>query len=476
MQSVFALLIRFALPALLASAIYAQSRPIDWNAIDAETLRYFTDLIRQDTSNPPGNETVEAKYLQGILEREGIPTKLVGTNMQRLSLIARLKGNGSKKPILIMGHTDVVPVQRDRWTQDPFGAAIIDGFIWGRGTLDDKPLVLGSLMAMLLLKRSGVELDRDVIFVAESGEEGGGGGGGYGMGYIIQNDWADIDAEYALSECGDFRSVGGKIIYQKVAVSEKVGRGMRLVAHGTAGHGSQPREDSAVVHLSDAVAAIGHWQPPVHLTDTTRTYLEKLASVSSPENSARIRGLFDSSQVEDSQAWFRKNDVELNSELRTTVDPTIFQGGFRSNVLSSEATATLDIRAVPGEDMEKFKAELTRVIHDPLVTVETTGNLTSPAPPDSRTDTEMYRALEQAGQRAYPNTPTFPWMWTGGTDMRGLRARGMQCYGIGPEYPQEDTMTHAFHSDNERVREAGIYKFVQYMYDAVHQVAAKSAK
>jgi len=476
LQSAISLLIRSTLPALMASAICAQSKPIDWKAVDAETLRYFTDLIQQDTSNPPGNETVEAKYLQGILEREGIPTKLVGTDMQRLSLIARLKGNGSKKPILIMGHTDEVPVQRDRWTQNPFGAAIVDGFIWGRGTLDDKPLVIGSLMTMLLLKRSGVELDRDVIFVAESGEEGGGGGGGYGMGYIIQNNWADIDAEYCLSECGDFRSVGGKVLYQKVAVSEKNGRGMMLVAHGTAGHGSQPREDSAVVHLAAAVAAVAHWQPPMHLTDTTRTYVEKVASVTSLENAARLRGLFDSAKTEESQAWFRKNDVEMNSELRTTVDPTIFQGGFRSNVLSSEANATLDIRAVANEDMEKYRAELIRVINDPLVSVEVTGNFGGAAPPDSRTDTEMYRALEQAGARAYPNTPTFPWMWTGGTDMRGLRAKGMQCYGIAPEYPQEDTMTHAFHSDNERVSEVGIYKFIQYMYDAVHQVAAKPAK
>jgi len=367
-------------------------------------------------------------------------------------------------------------VQRDRWEHNPFGAEIIDGFLWGRGTLDDKPLVLGSLMTMLLLKRSGVQLDRDVIFVAESGEEGGGGGGGYGIGYIIRNNWADIDAEYCLSECGDFRSVGGKVLYQKVAVSEKVGRGMRLVAYGTAGHGSQPREDNAVVHLAAAVAAVARWQPPMHLTDTTRTYLEKLERIRDPETAARIRGLFDNAKVEESQAWFRKNDVELNSELRTTVDPTIFQGGFRSNVLSSEASATLDIRAVPGEDMERFKAEITSIVNDPEVRVEATGNLDGPAPPDSRTDTEMYKALSDAGARQYPNVPTVPWMWTGGTDMRGLRMKGMQCYGIGPEYPQEDTLFHAYHSDNERVKVDGMYKFVQYMYDAVSQMAAKPAK
>ncbi len=298
--------------AAFASLVCAQGKAVDWKTADAETLRYFTDLIKQNTSNPPGNETVEAKYLQAILEKEGIPTKLVGTNPQRLSLIATLKGNGSKKPIIVMGHTDVVGVQRDRWTQDPFGAALIDGFIWGRGTLDDKPLVLGSLMTVLLLKRSGQPLDRDVIFVAESGEEGGGGNdGSYGIGYIIRNNWADIDAEYCLSECGDFRSVGGKVIYQKVGVDEKVGRAMRLVAHGTAGHGSQPREDNPIAHLGAAVAKIAAWDPPIHLTDTTRTFIEKRAAVAAPEEAARLRALFDPAKAAEAQAWLKKNDVEM---------------------------------------------------------------------------------------------------------------------------------------------------------------------
>jgi acetylornithine deacetylase/succinyl-diaminopimelate desuccinylase-like protein len=465
-----------SLPIIFASIAFGQGKPVDWKTADTETLRYFTDIIRQDTSNPPGNETVEAKYLQAILEREGIPTKLVGADPQRLSLIATLKGNGSKRPIIVMGHTDVVGVQRDRWTQDPFGANLVDGFIWGRGTLDDKPLVLGSLMTILLLKRSGLPLDRDVIFVAESGEEGGGGGAGtYGIGYIIRNNWADINAEYCLSECGDFRSVGGKILYQKVAVDEKVGRGMTLVAHGTAGHGSQPREDNAIGHLAAAVSRITNWTPPMHLTDTTRTFVEKRAAVSSPEEAARLKSLFDPAKAAAAEAYFRANDPELYSQLRTTVSPTIFQGGFRSNVISSEANATLDIRAVPGEDMLKYKDMITKLISDPLVSVETGANFTNPTSNPSSTTTEMWRAMENAQQKIYPNTPAIPWMWTGGTDMRGLRDKGMQCYGIGPEYPQEDTINHAYHSDNERVRASSMVAFVHYMYDAVSQIAVKSA-
>lgn len=455
---------------------FGQMKPIDWKALDAETLDHFTSLIKLDTSNPPGNETVAAKYLQGILEREGIPTKLVGANPQRLSLIATLKGNGTKKPILIMGHTDVVGVQRERWSQDPFGAALIDGFIWGRGTIDDKDKVVGSLMTILELKRRGVKLDRDVIFVAESAEEGGSPDGSYGMQYVIKNNWPDIDAEYCLTEGGNFYSRGGKVVYQKVEVTEKVGRGMRLVARGTAGHGSMPREDNAIVHLSAAVAAIGHWQPPMHLTDVTRTYLERLAPVSSPEDAARIKDLFDSSKTAAAQEYFRKNDIEMNSILRTSISPNIIQGGFRSNVIPSEATATLDIRAIADEDMDKFKEMMTQVINDPAVTIESSRNgFANAPPPPSSMQTEMFKALEKAQQKFYPGTATLPWMATGATDMRGLRARGVQCYGIGPELPIEDLVAHAMHSDNERIKEAALYTFVHYMYDAVLQVAAHPA-
>src|SRR5580704_2704034 len=167
---------------LLSALLCAQAQEIDWKKLQAETREHFSAMVRINSSNPPGNETVVAKYIQSVLQREGIPSKLVGTDPNRLSVIARLKGSGARKPILIMGHTDVVPVQAEKWTEDPFGAKLVDGYIWGRGTIDDKDLVAGALMTMLILKRSNTPLDRDVIFVAESGEEGGGGAAGLPQG------------------------------------------------------------------------------------------------------------------------------------------------------------------------------------------------------------------------------------------------------------------------------------------------------
>jgi acetylornithine deacetylase/succinyl-diaminopimelate desuccinylase-like protein len=471
----------------LPAFLFAQAPQLDWKKLQAETREHFSAMVRINSSNPPGNETAVAKYIQGVLEREGIPSKLVGTDPNRLSVIARLKGSGAKKPILIMGHTDVVPVQAERWSEDPFGAKLVDGYIWGRGTIDDKDLVAGALMTMLILKRTGAHLDRDVIFVAESGEEGGGGaapggvpargGGGrgsatYGIQYIIQNNWPDIDAEYCLTEGGSFVSTGGKVLYQRIELAEKVLRGMKLVAHGTAGHGSMPRMDNAIMHLGGAVWKIGQWQPPMNLTDVTRTYFEKLAQVSPPEDAARYKALFDSSKTEEAQAYFRKNNIEVNSMLRTSISPNIITGGFKSNVIPSEAEATLDIRAIPGEDMEKFKAMMEKVINDPQVTIEA-GNFQAPSPQPSTTGTEMYRMLETVQHRLFPGTATLPYMVTGGTDMRGLRLKGMECYGIGAELPTEDMVTHAMHSDNERIKESGLYQFVRYEYEVVAAMAVK---
>src|SRR4051812_16730900 len=161
----------FLLPALLASCALAQGSRVDWEKQKPEVLERFQDLIRLNTSSPPGNETKAVDYLRKVLEDNGIPTQTFALDPNRANLVARLKGNGSKRPLLILAHTDVVPVQREKWPVDPFGAIIKDGYVWGRGSTDDKPILTALLMTMLLLKRTGATLDRDVIFLAESGEE-----------------------------------------------------------------------------------------------------------------------------------------------------------------------------------------------------------------------------------------------------------------------------------------------------------------
>ncbi|MBV8729535.1 MAG: M20/M25/M40 family metallo-hydrolase [Acidobacteriia bacterium] len=452
----------------LALTAAAQVPAIDWTAQKAEILRHHRSLVQIDTSNPPGNETKAAEYLKKVFDAEGIPAQLFALDPSRANIVARLKSNGSKRPILILGHTDVVGVQREKWPVDPFGAVLKDGYIWGRGSVDDKDKVAANLMVMLLLKRSGAKLDRDVIFLAESGEEGT---TGPGIDYMVKSHFDDINAEFAMTEGGGATLENGRITTVQIQTTEKVPRSTRLVVNGTSGHGSVPRVDNAVVHLAAAVAKVGTWETPMRLNDTTRTYFEKLASISPPAKAARYNALFDPTRAEAAQRYLAINEPQRYSMLRTSIVPTIIQGGFRVNVIPSQAEATLDVRALPDEDLDKLYAEMRKVISDPAIKIEHISGNDRPAGPPSRLDTEMYRALEQVSKRLYPSVTVLPTMATGATDMAQLRAKGIQCYGIGPARTEEDNTNYGAHSDVERLSEASLYQFVEFVWNAVTAVA-----
>ena len=454
---------------LLSSAHAADRYPVDWTKLESETFDHFTSLIRIDTSNPPGDETKAVNYLKPILDRAGIATEVFALDPSRANLVARIKGNGSKRPIIIMGHTDVVGVQRDKWPVDPFAALRKDGFIWGRGSSDDKSHVVSSLMTMLLLKRLNVQLDRDVIFIAEAGEEGT---SNFGIGYLVDKHWNDIAAEFALAEGGQTVSRNGEVQYVGVATTEKTPRATRLVAHGTAGHGSRPRPDNAILHLASAVAKFQNWQPPMRLNDTTRTYFERLATISPPDEAYRYNHVADPAHTEEIQRYLAENEAGNYSVLRTSVVPTIIQGGFRTNVIPSQAEATLDIRALPDEEMDKLYDQMRRVINDPAVEVIADPSRNRPSAPPSRIDSEMFQVLERTQKRMYPKAITIPTMLTGATDNAQLRTKGVQAYGFGPVTEQSEGDLHGAHSDQERVLESSIYQMVQFLWYTVLDVAA----
>lgn len=463
--------------AMLATASVAAAEDrytVDWNQAATETVAHFDSLLKIDTSNPPGNETAAAEYLKTVLEREGIAAKLLAAEPARANLVARLRGNGSKRPLLVMGHTDVVGVQRDKWTVDPFGAVHKDGYIYGRGAVDDKDNLVACLMLMLLLKRQNVQLDRDVIFLAESGEEGFAPAG---MRHVVDKHWDEIDCEFALAEGGGgYLNADGKPHVVHVATTEKVGRGVRLVARGTSGHGSVPRPDNAVVRLAAAVAKLGTWSSPSRLNDTTSTYFERLAAIGPPDDAARFKGLFDPRERPAVERFFAQHDVLHNSMIRTSIVPTILKGGFRTNVIPSEAEATLDIRALPDEDDEAFVEQMRRVIDDPHVEIVRQGGGRRPAPP-SRINTEMFRALESAQKRIYPEAITVPYLLTGATDMSPLRAEGVQAYGIGPLADRGELASgRGAHGNDERILERTLHDFVRFQWHAVLEVAASTDK
>ncbi len=452
---------------LLALPMWGQSK-IDWEKQKTETLKHYRDLVQIDTR--AGNETKAVEYLRRVFEAEGIPVKTFAQDPARANLVARIKGNGSKRPLLILAHTDVVGVQPEKWPVDPFSAAMKDGYVWGRGSSDDKPVLTANLMVMLLLNRNRVALDRDVIFLAESGEEAD--TAGVGINFMVKEHYDEIDAEYSLTEGGGASIEGGKVVRMDIGTAEKVPARVRLVATGTSGHGSVPRMDNALIHLGEAVEKVGRWETPMRLNDTTRTYFEKLATMSTPERAARYNGVLNPKSAEAAQRYFREYEPQAYSMLRTSVVPTMLKAGVGANVIPSEAEATLDIRALPDEDITKFYAEMGKIINDPAVKIVPLP-ATRPASPATRLDTEMYRALERVSKQMYPGVTVIPSMSTGASDKAQLRAKGQQSYGIGPAGTADDRLNYGAHSDVERLAEASLYPFVEFVWNAVTQVAAR---
>ena len=322
--------------------------------------------------------------------------------------------------------------------------------MWGRGSTDDKPILTALLMTMLELKRTGATLDRDVIFLAESGEEAD--PHGVGINFMVAQHFKDIDAEFALTEGGGAVIENGRVVAVNIGTAEKLPARVRLVVNGTSGHGSVPREDNALVHLGGAVQKVGVWRTPMRLSDTTRTYFEKLAQMSPPEKAARYNALLSPATAEEAQNYLAANEPRRYSMLRTSVVPTMLKAGVGPNVIPSQAEATLDIRALPDENIPAFYEEMKRVIGDPAVKIEPIPM--TPPSPASRSDTEMYKTLERVSKEVYPAATVLPTMSTGASDMAQLRAKGIPSYGLGPAATENDATNFGAHSDVERLKES----------------------
>ena len=455
----------------LPADVSAQVQPaIDWKAVEAETLRHFQALVRIDTSNPPGNETRAVEYVKQVLDKEGIPYQVFAKDPTRANLVVRIKGNGRKKPILVMGHTDVVTIDPKKWVDHgPFSADLAGGYVYGRGTVDDKDNLVASLMLVLMLKRANTPLDRDVIFLTESGEEGA---PDVGAQFMVDEHFDAIDAEYCLAEGGGVRRQGGKYTRANIDTTEKEPRAVELIAHGPAGHGSVPRTTNVVAHLTKSVAKIVDWTPQLRINETTGTYFRKLAASAPPEAAKRYRDLIspDPKVSKPAADWMLENEPEHWSMTHTSLVPTILAAGYRYNVIPSEAKATLDVRLHPDEDQSKFLDQIRAVINDPSVEVRWARDRYRPAG-SSKLNTELYTALESEIKKAY-GVEVLPTMSTGASDKAQIRSKGVQCYGISPALDYEDgARGFGAHSDQERILVDELHRFVKFQYDVVMDLA-----
>jgi acetylornithine deacetylase/succinyl-diaminopimelate desuccinylase-like protein len=464
MLRAFAIVLTFAV-----AGLSAQSATPNWPAVDAEALKHFQVLVRIDTSDPPGREREAVDYLKQVLSAEGIDVEEFSVEAHRPNLVARIKGSGAKRPLLIVGHTDTVNVDPKKWTFPPFSATLDGGYVYGRGVLDDKDNLASSLMTMLLLKRLKVPLDRDVIFLAESGEEGS---TQVGIQFMVDRHLPAIEAEYCLAEGGNVMREGGRVRYAAIQTLEKIPYGIELVAKGPAGHASIPLETNAVAHLAKAVAAVSEWQPEIRLNETTSAFFKRLAAISEPEAAARYRAVADPAKANEADAHFRRFEPRLAAMLRTTLSPTIVTAGNRINVIPSEAIATFDTRVLPDEDLPALLEQVRKVVNDPSVEVRFSKRNTRPKG-ETRIDSEVFLALEAAAKAHY-NAPALPTMNTGATDMAFFRAKGIQCYGVGPGFDMEDgAKGFAQHSDQERILVSEFHRFLRFYWDVVVNVAAR---
>jgi acetylornithine deacetylase/succinyl-diaminopimelate desuccinylase-like protein len=463
---------RTAASALLMtlSATLGAQEP-DWPAAAQETIGHLQAMIRLNTVNPPGSELLVARHLEAALKAEGIETHLFEPAPGRGALVARLKGNGSRQPVLIMGHMDVVGVERAKWSVDPFGAEIKDGYLYGRGAIDDKGMLAANLETMLLLKRNVIDkggtLSRDVIFVANSDEEQS---GTWGMGWLIANHPELIKAEFALNEGGRTRIVGGKRLYVAVQNTEKVPHTVTVTARGPGGHASIPLAGNAIVRLGRALAKIGEYKEPVQVNPTTRQFFAELGRV---WPNAHERGAMadiasaDTRRIQRGARVLERIPV-FDAVLRNGISATIVKGGIRTNVIPTDASATLNVRTLPGQSIDGVVKRLQRVVGDSLVDITVTDRGEDSPASDFRSP--MFTAIRESAQALDPSLTVVPYLSTGATDSARLRTWGMQAFGLLP-FPMNQDDEDRMHGNDERVPLASLDFGTRMLYGAILRVA-----
>jgi len=443
----------------------------DTSALAREAQGWLVELVKINTTNPPGNEQLAAKYIAGILAKEGIAADILDLAPGRSAVVARLRSSAVADPskaLLLVAHMDVVGVDRSKWSVDPFGGVIKDGYLWGRGSLDDKSMLAANLAAFIALKRGGVHLNRDVIFLGTADEEQFGDAS---IKMIIAKYWDKIAAGYALNEGGKVvLGKDGKMQYVAVQVSEKVSVNVNLTVTGKGGHASTPTKDNPVVHLAAAIDKIGNYNTPTHLTSVVRRYFEALAPLEDEETSKWMRVIDTSDRGEHAERFLADANPMWNSMMRDTIAPTILQAGFRGNVIPSEAHAVLNIRLLPGDTIDVLVNELKKLVNDPQVHFEVApeGGL---AAPNSSLENNFFSLITRVCAQEFGGAPVIPYMSTGATDSAQLRLHNVQAYGLRP-FPINEADDARVHGDEERLPLASFPKGVDLMVRIVAEFSA----
>ncbi len=455
----------------LLRAVPPSQAPAPSPALTERARQFLAELIRLDTSNPPGNESRVAGYLKRMADLNDIPAVLLGDDPNRPNFIARLRGSGQERPLLLMAHSDVVPVDRSQWTADPFGGEAVDGNLYGRGAQDDKCLLAAELSVLVELKQRAVPLKRDVVLLSEADEEADSSG----IRWLIANAFERIDAEAALNEGGliqDLRS-GTRLV--QIQTAEKIPTRVILTARGTAGHASLPRADNPVVRLARAIVRLQESEQPVGLNPTTRRYLTAIARLPDyewlPPLLAHIENPATSSEAAHA---LRERDPELDAQIRASVSPTMLQAGIRINVIPNTAVAQIDVRRLPNETRAEILARFRRAINDASVEVTAAESPEMPATEPSSTTSPIYQMMEKVLMEAVGTRAVVtPFMSRGATDGAYLRQRGMAVYGV-PVFVREGASRA--HGNDERISLTALGSGTELLWRIVMAVATPAER
>jgi acetylornithine deacetylase/succinyl-diaminopimelate desuccinylase-like protein len=438
---------------------------VKWEEAYGEALNHLKNLIRIETVNPPGNEKAAAEYLAEALRKEGLAPELLESAPGRANMVCRIKGDGTKAPLLLHGHLDVVPVERDKWSCDPFAAVEKDGWLYGRGAIDMKNMVAMSLMCVVLLKRAGAALKRDLIFCAVADEEAG---GQFGSQFMVETQADKVRAEYAVGELGGFSMAQDGTRFYLVQVAERGLAWLKVRTQGEPGHGSIPNPNSALVKAAAIASTLGRKRLPHHNVEAVIRFVEALAGrLKFPKN--RVFKMLLSRGVSDLilDRVLPNKDVAqaFGAMLHNTANPTVIRAGEKTNVIPSVAELELDGRVLPGFTTDDLIGEIRKLIGDEAE-IKVMRELTPTVAP---IDDPLFALMTGVIERRDPGAVVVPYLLTGFSDATHWKKLGAKCYGFSPFKLPDDTTIRDLgaHGHDERIPLAGFRFGLEALFEAV---------
>jgi acetylornithine deacetylase/succinyl-diaminopimelate desuccinylase-like protein len=467
LKSLYGLILVGSLILILPRGSAAADPAFTWPGLEEEGVALLSRYIQIDTTNPPGNEVKAAQFLKQVLDREGIESRIIESAPGRGNIYARLRGDGSKKSVVMLHHMDVVPAEAKLWKEPPFSGAIKDGMIWGRGAIDNKGGGVMQLMTLLALKRQNVQLKGDVIFIGTADEEAG---GVLGAGYLLdKHPELFKDVAVVLNEGGGIRlGEDGRARMYSVGIAEKVPLWLKLTATGTPGHAASPGGNQAVLKMIRALNRIASYQSPIKVVPEVQKFYADSAASAPAGRRAQYSDLTKALQDAVFAAEFLK-DRSNNARVRNTISITGIKGSDKINVIPAEASAEIDVRLLPGEEPQAFINEIRRVVADDSITIEI---LLSRAAAASPISAEALKVIEEYAQAEDPGAPMLFPMGSGFTDCHFFRAKSIPCLGFLPRrsHPSESGMVHGV---NERISVESLKSDIRAMHEIVRRMATE---